>query len=94
LNYELRAGREAEFERKFGAVLDLLATFPGHQSSRLYRDVRSPQSYLVYSEWDSREAFSAFLQSDAFNATKEWGREQILSARPQHTVFAGREKIG
>ncbi len=94
LNYEVRPGREAEFESKFGAGLDLLATVPGHHESRLYRDVRAPQSYLVYSEWDSREAFSAFLQSDAFNATKAWGREEILAARPQHTVFAGREKLG
>jgi heme-degrading monooxygenase HmoA len=90
----VRPGREAEFEERFGAVLDVLASFPGHHTSRLYRDVRSPQSYLVYSEWESREAFNAFLRSEAFNATKTWGREEILAARPQHSVFAGRETVG
>ena len=93
LNYEVRPGREADFEERFGAVLDVLATFPGHQRSRLYRDVRAPQSYLVYSEWESREAFSAFLQSEAFNATKSWGREEILAGRPEHTVFAKAERM-
>jgi heme-degrading monooxygenase HmoA len=94
MNYEVRPGREADFEARFGAVLDALATFPGHVRSHLYRDVRAPQSYLVYSEWETREAFSAFLRSEAFNATKAWGREEILAARPEHTVFAGRERIG
>jgi heme-degrading monooxygenase HmoA len=91
LNYDVRPGREAEFEAGFRGVMDALRGFPGHRESRLYRDVLSPQSYLVYSEWESREAFAGFLQSEAFASTKTWGREEILAGRPRHLVIGERE---
>lgn len=90
LNYEVRPGREADFEGRFRAIMDALRGFAGHRQTRLYRDVVASQSYLVYSEWDSKEAFAGFIQSKAFEATKAWGREEILSDRPRHTVLAER----
>lgn len=91
LNYEVRPGREAEFETGFASVLDALRSWPGHRESRLYRDVLSPQSYLVYSEWENRDGFASFLQSDAFAAAKSWGSQEILSGRPRHTVIGERD---
>lgn len=88
----MKAGREEEFERRFADVLTVLTDFPGHVLSRLFRDVNAPQSYLVYSEWKSQETFSAFLHSEAFTATTAWAREDILSERPHHSVFTGRQR--
>ena len=59
----------------------------GHKASRLYRDVRSPQSYLIISEWHSKPAFDAFTQSERFKSVVDWGKEQILAERPHHEVY-------
>jgi long-chain acyl-CoA synthetase len=32
-------------------------------------------------------AFQEFIRSDAFRAVTNWGKEQILSGRPQHKVY-------
>lgn len=87
MNYEVLPGREADFEEKFRAVLNVFAQDPGHRRSRLYRDVDAPGSYLIHSEWETREAFTAFLRSDAFREVTSWGKEQILAGRPQHRVY-------
>jgi heme-degrading monooxygenase HmoA len=87
MNYEVLPGREALFEEKFRAVIDAFSRDAGHRRSRLYRDVEAPGSYLIHSEWDTKEAFTAFLRSDAFRDVTAWGKEQILAGRPQHRVF-------
>jgi len=87
MNYEVRPGREALFEGKFRAVLDSFQEGSGHVRTRLYRDVTDPASYLIHSEWDSRDAFLAFIRSDAFRAVTDWGKEEILAARPRHRIY-------
>jgi len=87
MNYDVLPGREADFEEKFQAVLEAFQRDQGHRRSRLYRDVENPGSYLIHSEWETKEAFTAFLRSDAFREVTAWGREQILAGRPQHRVF-------
>jgi heme-degrading monooxygenase HmoA len=87
LHYDVKPGREAEFEERFRDVRAALSAAPGHRWSRLFRDVDNPLSYLVYSEWDSRDAFMDFVRSDAFRATTAWAREEVLAAQPRHRVF-------
>lgn len=87
MNYDVLPGREALFEEKFRDVLRAFARDAGHRRSRLYRDVEAPGSYLIHSEWETREAFTAFLRSDAFREVTAWGKEGILAGRPQHRVF-------
>ena len=33
------------------------------------------------------QAFTDFIRSDAFRDVTSWGKEQILSARPQHKIY-------
>ncbi|MCA9753160.1 MAG: antibiotic biosynthesis monooxygenase [Gemmatimonadetes bacterium] len=87
MDYEVLPGKEAAFEEKFRDVLAAFEAGTGHRRSRLYRQVDSPSTYLIHSEWDSREAFQEFLKSDAFRAVTNWGREQILAGRPRHRVY-------
>jgi len=89
--YDVLPGKNEEFERKFAQVLEALQGTPGHRQSYLYRRVDDPNSYAIISEWDSEDAFRAFIQSDAFRQTTAWGRESILRGRPRHQVY-GREK--
>ncbi len=86
LNYDVKPGEEARFERAMAEVLDALGTLRGHRDTRLYRDVHRPGSYLVYSEWDRREDFRAFTKSSGFRAAVALG-EDLLQGPPRHRVF-------
>ena len=88
MHYDVVPGKEQEFERGFAGVIDHLRTVPGHVESRMYEDVQSVGSYVILSEWESRETFQAFLRSDAFKQVTAWGKAEILRGRPTHKVYA------
>ena len=87
MHYDVIAGKEEEFERGFLSVLEHLKAVPGHVESHLYEDVASVGSYVILSEWQTKEAFDAFLRSDAFRSVTSWGRAEILRGRPRHKVY-------
>jgi heme-degrading monooxygenase HmoA len=87
MNYHVLPGKQGEFEAKFQGVIDALKAAAGHTSSTLWKDVADDASYLITSEWNDEQAFKDFIQSDAFRAVTNWGKEQILSGRPQHKVY-------
>ena len=87
MNYRVLPGKEAVFERAFGAVLEALTKAPGHTASRLYHEVGEAGSYLIVSEWNDKPAFDEFVGSEAFRKVTNWGKEQILSQRPSHQVY-------
>ena len=87
MNYEVLEGKNAEFEEGFRKVLAVMGDIPGHVRSRLFRDVDQAGSYLIHSEWETREAFTGFIRSEAFADVTRWGKEQILAGRPSHTVY-------
>ena len=73
MNYHTLPGKQHDFEEKFAAVIGALNAAPGHTSSTLWKDVADDASYLITSE--------------AFRSVTTWGKEQILSGRPQHKVY-------
>ena len=87
MNYHVLAGKEKDFEDKFAAMLDTLNAAEGHTQSTLWKDVADGTSYLITSEWSDEQAFSDFIRSEAFRAVADWGKEQILSSRPQHKIY-------
>ena len=87
MNYHVLAGKQQDFEEKFSAVIGALRAAPGHTSSTLWKDVSDDASYLITSEWSDEAAFQEFIRSDAFRAVTTWGKEQILSGRPQHKIY-------
>jgi heme-degrading monooxygenase HmoA len=87
MNYRVIAGKEHTFESAFKGVLRVMGEMPGHLRSNLYRDVSDDRSYLIVSEWSDRQAFEAFVRSEKFRQVADWGKEQILEARPVHTVY-------
>jgi len=86
MNYHVVEGREQDFEEKFAGVIVALNAAEGHTSSTLWKDVSDGASYLITSEWSDEQAFTDFMQSDAFRSVITWGRE-ILSGRPQHKIY-------
>ena len=87
MDYAVIAGKEQEFEDKFSAVMEVLRVAEGHTGSRLFRDVSDAGSYLIISEWDSNDAFKAFVTSDVFRGVTNWGKAEILRDRPRHKVY-------
>ncbi len=87
MNYHVIEGRQQDFEEKFAGVIDALRAAEGHSSSTLWKDVSDDASYLITSEWSDEQAFTDFIRSDAFRDVTNWGKEQILSGRPQHKIY-------
>ena len=80
-------GKQQDFEEKFAAVIEALNAAEGHENSTLWKDVSDGASYLITSEWTEEAAFSEFIRSEAFRNVTNWGKEQILSGRPQHKIY-------
>ena len=87
MNYHVIEGKQTEFEEKFAAVINALRAAEGHSSSTLWKDVSDNASYLITSEWSDEQAFLDFIHSQAFKDVTSWGKEQILSGRPQHKIY-------
>jgi heme-degrading monooxygenase HmoA len=87
MNYHVLPGKQDDFEQKFAAVIGALRAAAGHTSSTLWKDVSDDASYLITSEWSDEDAFKQFIGSDAFRSVTAWGKEQILSGRPQHKIY-------
>ncbi len=87
MNYHVLPGKQADFEQKFAAVIGALRAAAGHTNSTLWKDVSDDASYLITSEWSDEDAFKQFISSEAFRSVTTWGKEQILSGRPQHKIY-------
>ena len=87
MNYHVIDGKQQDFEDKFATVIDALKVAEGHSTSTLWKDVSDDASYLITSEWSDEQAFTEFIHSDAFRTVTNWGKEQILSGRPQHKIY-------
>lgn len=87
MHYDVIPGKEQAFKDGFRDVADGLRAAAGHLDSRLYEDVGQPGSFLILSQWASKEAFESFIHSDAFRAVTNWGKAEILRGRPRHKVY-------
>ena len=94
MHYEVIPGKEEEFEKGFLGVLAHLKTVPGHVESHMYEDVASVGSYVILSQWDSKESFEGFMRSAAFAQVVAWGKAEMLRSRPRHKVYAQESSLG
>jgi heme-degrading monooxygenase HmoA len=63
LYMKVKAGRGADFERAWRQIADEVRKAPGNVRQALTRDPDDPDSFVVTSDWDSREAFHQFETS-------------------------------
>jgi len=57
---KIRPGEEAKFESAYSEVTGKVKGTPGHLRDELLHDVDKPGSYILLSEWESKEAFLAW----------------------------------
>ena len=88
MNYTVLEGKEQIFEDAFARVIESMMGIDGHSESKLFKQVgASSRDYLIVSVWSSEDAFRGFIASDAFKKVTNWGAQNILAARPAHTVY-------
>ena len=66
--FRVKAGREAEFERRYGPEGDWAQLFRrsrAYRGTELLRDTAEPGRYLTLDRWQSAEAFEEFKRSNA-----------------------------
>jgi heme-degrading monooxygenase HmoA len=86
LSYDVKPERQQEFEAITEAAVGLMKNMKGHRETRLFQDVHRRNSYMIYSDWDTREDFMAFLKSPEFAQAQTAGRD-MLESRPRHQVY-------
>ena len=87
MHYDVIPGKEEEFEKGFLGVIEHLKTVQGHVESHMYEDVASVGSYVILSQWATKEDFDGFMKSDAFQKVVAWGKAEMLRGRPKHKVY-------
>ncbi len=87
MNYRVLPDKEEVFETAFRKVIHAMSSIDGHTRSKMFRDIDDAQSYVILSEWSDRKAFDDFIASQTFRSVANWGKEQILAGRPQHTYY-------
>jgi heme-degrading monooxygenase HmoA len=65
LHMKVRPGAEDEFMRVFSAVAEKVRSDPGSVRQTLLRDPDNPRSFVVMTDWISRDAFARFERSTA-----------------------------
>jgi heme-degrading monooxygenase HmoA len=88
MHYDVVPGKEEEFERGFVGVLEHLKQVQGHVESHMYEDVQSVGSYVILSQWATKEDFERFMQSPEFRQVVAWGKAEMLRGRPRHKVYS------
>ncbi|MCL5788822.1 MAG: antibiotic biosynthesis monooxygenase [Candidatus Marsarchaeota archaeon] len=86
LYYDVKPGKESEFEKIFHSVTSQLGGEDGFVSGILYRRVDEPNSYMILSEWKSLEHFKRFVTSRPFKEVTNNNRS-ILMREPYNKVF-------
>lgn len=81
LYMKVKTGSGPEFERAWREIAQQVRTAPGNLRQTLARDAEDPDSFVVTSDWDSREAFHEFERSQEQDELTAPLRELRESAR-------------
>jgi heme-degrading monooxygenase HmoA len=65
LHMKVRPGAEEEFVRAFSAIAEKVRDDAGSVRQTLMRDPEDPRSFVVMTDWVSRDAFTQFERSSA-----------------------------
>lgn len=73
---ELKPENCSEFEAFFEKIKDTIASMPGCNGVKLYKDADMNNVYYTHSDWDSVDALNAYRDSDFFKKT--WAYTKTL----------------
>jgi quinol monooxygenase YgiN len=81
LYMKVKDGRGEDFERAWREIAEEVRKAPGNLRQALSRDPDDPDSFVVTSDWDDREAFGSFERSPEQDELTAPLRELRESAR-------------
>jgi heme-degrading monooxygenase HmoA len=81
LYMKVKDGRGSDFERAWQAIAQEVRKVPGNLRQALTRDPDDPDSFVVTSDWSSRETFGQFERSPEQDELTAPLRELRASAR-------------
>ena len=85
-HYDVKPQFRQEFLKISNAALTLMKTLPGHIMTKLMEDVNAPNSFMIYSEWESNEHFKAFMNSKEFK-DDQTATVDMLTSKPKHQIY-------
>jgi len=86
LNYDVKAEFVEKFIQLSNETIKTMQDMKGHVKTSLYSNVQKPNSFMIYSEWETQEDFTAFMRSAEFKSVQTMGIE-MLEGRPSHKVY-------
>ncbi|MBC7475907.1 MAG: antibiotic biosynthesis monooxygenase [Candidatus Sericytochromatia bacterium] len=90
LNYDVKPEHVEEFLKITRQVLNAMPSFEGHVHTVMYSDIDKPNSFMIYSEWESNEVFKGFIGSKAFKDVQNMSSD-MLENRPRHKVYEAKK---
>lgn len=78
---KVKDGRGEDFVHAWRAIAEHVRTVPGNLRQALTRDPDDPDSFILTSDWSTRDAFSKFERSPEQDALTAPLRELRASAR-------------
>jgi heme-degrading monooxygenase HmoA len=81
ISMKVKAGREADFERAWETIAQQVRSAPGNLRQSLARDPSDNSTYVLTSDWQSREQFHDFERSPEQDALTAPLRELREAAR-------------
>lgn len=85
VDYTIKSGSEAEFERIFAILQKVFKTVPGCVKTRLFRDTKETSTFLLFMQWESQEALEAMRKDAGFDEWRLKSRE--LAGGPSKPRF-------
>lgn len=74
------ADKQARFEERFKGRSGAVETTPGFEWFELLRPVEGTESYLVYTRWESEEAYQAWQSGQDFDRAHDGGGDTLAPA--------------
>jgi quinol monooxygenase YgiN len=75
VDYNIKNGSEAEFERIFAILQKVFRTVPGCVGTRLFRDTKDTSSFVLFMQWQSQEALDEMRKDPGFDDWRTRSRE-------------------
>lgn len=85
VDYTIKAGSEAEFEKIFAILQKTFKSVPGCVGTRLWRDEKDRSAFVLFMQWTSQEALETMRKDAGFDEWRTKSRE--LAAAPGKARF-------
>lgn len=90
---KIKEGQEKEFEAAYAEVTRKVKGTPGHVCDELLRNTQEPGSYVLLSEWESKEKFLAWEDAPVHKETTTPMRP-YWAGRVERVIYEVAHRLG